>query len=230
MYHKTGLRYDIPEGQNYDRVPDEIGFSRNLYGGTLRSIQHKSNRDLAHDTYHINKAISSIDFIQLWDISSYYYRTLELFIHQYVFHLGTNRIENLNHTTIHIHRIRPASNLVVDLIYETYLSRYTQVDLVQSIQMIVKNSHVWSLMHLGFLLQIYISRQISTVGGTDGWTVRANHLGSELRPYNLQMPIEKGTMPAFTCSVMYYTSRNLYCGTSWYIRILTTRPARTSLT
>ena len=198
-YHKTGLPYDVSKGQNYDRIPIDVVFSRNIYGGTLRSIQCSTPGDLTSISQRIKNAIDSIDFTRFWEVSNNYYNRLEPFIHNYIFHLGTNRVESPGNSTLFFPRIRPASSLVSNFIYETYLSRYTQEDLVQSMKIMTENSHVWSLTNFSMLLQLYLSRQISTVGCTDGWTVRANHHpDSDLRPFNLHMPVERGNMPAFT--------------------------------
>ena len=197
MYHKIGVRYDAPKDQNYERIA-EINTFTNVYGSSLRSIRPRLARDLAYDFSCIKKAINSLDFTELWELKNNYYSALEPFVHQYVFHLATNRTEEINHTTVYLHRIKPASNLVIGEICGAYLNRYSQDILVHSMQMIVKYSHVWSLWHFSMLLQLYISRQISAVGGTDGWTVRANQVGSELRPFDLHMPVERGDMPAFS--------------------------------
>ena len=58
----------------------------------------------------------------------------------------------------------------------------------------------WNVFFLVMLLQLYVSRQISTVGGTDGWTVRPSaerYSSQQIQPFTLYMPVRRGRIPAF---------------------------------
>ena len=218
MYNKTragdileykGQNYDESKSHNSDLVIAELHQSYYVYGATMRSIQPYTTRYLGYMSYSIQEAIITIDFIKLWNINNKYYYNLESIIYHYIFHTQARRLDNTR-----IRLIEPASRLVCNSIYETYLTRYSHDELVQSIQTIEKFPHIWRLTRFSMLLQLYLTRQISTAGGTDGWTVRTTYSNrdlkpldlhiptyfvtdSDLKPFNLHMPVERGTMPAF---------------------------------
>ena len=102
--------------------------------------------------------------------------------------------------------IKPATNFVRKVIYETYLSKYfpnntdtstsittTSItttnnnsnELIYHIQQLVNNSKYWHLPSFNMLLQLYLILQISTPDGTLKWYIR-NHTNM-LQPFNIHM-------------------------------------------
>ena len=187
------------EGHNYDRfIYKGLLILVYSYGNTLKCIQHSASSELNAVQGQMSALINSIDFIQFWDLTTGYYLRMAAFTHTYLLHLMLERDGNKVRCRIKP-MIRPASSLVSNLICKTYMSRYSQDELVSSIQTMTNSPNAWNLKYFSILLQLYVSRQISTAGGTVGWTVRANHQSvSDLKPFNLHMRVERGFMPAFS--------------------------------
>ena len=172
-----------------------------IHGRTLNSIQYKTSSDLEQHRRLLKEAIYNIDFIKLWDRANRYYHEQNAFAYKYIFHMSRLAIKHLyeeRHKFYYSNGIKLASRYVGQLIYETYLERYTQDELVSSIQMIIAHSKSWHLFSFKVLLDLYVHRQISTLGGSQGWAIRANdNKTDELQPFNAYMPIIRGDQPKF---------------------------------
>ena len=211
-YHNSQL--PSSRRQNSDQLVAQVTQRYRLVGGIIKCIPPPLGTD---DMEAIRQQIDSVvdkkvDFRLLWNVSNKYLYYQNAFFFQYIIH----RTIIPNYSTgsadsearyLH-HHSSTLSSLYVQLkVYSAYLTRYSVEDLAQSLLVIQRYvdsreaGPFWDIKLLNMLLQLYVSRLISTVDGSKGWSSRRNRVNPssllKLEPFGLHMPVRRGSVPPF---------------------------------